>query len=152
MTEISPESIDGIVHALYACISGVAGAKRDWERFEALFLPGARLVPTRPRPEGGAIAEVLDVGGYVASRSPFFAQNDFFEGETARRIFRFGHVAHVLSAYEARRRPGGELLWRGINSLQLFHDGRRWWITSISWDNERPDNPMPDWARPSGQD
>lgn len=152
MDESDPglESIDGVVATLYGCISGPAGAARHWERFRGLFLPGARLVPTRRNPEGIAVADVFDVDGYIASRSPYFAGNDFFESEIARQAFRFGHVAHVLSAYEARRRPEGEILWRGINSLQLFHDGRRFSIVSIFWDVERPDNPMPAWARPGG--
>ena len=32
---------------------------------------------------------------------------------------------------------------RGINSIQLFHDGTRWWVATIMWDSERPDNPIP---------
>ena len=32
---------------------------------------------------------------------------------------------------------------RGVNSFQLLNDGKRWWIVSIFWDSERPDNPLP---------
>ena len=32
---------------------------------------------------------------------------------------------------------------RGINSIQLVRDGKRWWIASVVWDTERPDNPIP---------
>ncbi len=140
-------SIDAIVAALYECISGPAGAPRNWDRERALLAPGARLIPTRPLPDGGFAADVFDLDGYIASRSPYFAKNDVFERETARRTFRFGSMAHVLSAYELRRGPEGEILWRGINDIQLFHDGARWWVMSIFWDNERPDNPLPDWAQ-----
>jgi hypothetical protein len=137
-------SIDGIVRALYEVISGPAGAPRDWDRERKLFHPGARLVPTRTRPEGGAAADVFDVEGYVASRSTMFAKDSFFETEVARRSFVFGHIAHVLSAYELRRAPGEKPFVRGINSIQLFHDGGRWWVLSIVWDNERPESPLPD--------
>jgi hypothetical protein len=142
------QSIDAILRAVYETISGPAGP-RDWDRERGLFAPGAILAPTRPHPEGdGATAELFDLDGYIASRSPFFAENDFYEREIARQTFRFGNIAHVLSAYAAFRQPGDpEPLWRGINSLQLYYDGRRWWIVSILWDNERPDNPLPDWAR-----
>jgi hypothetical protein len=136
-------SIDGIVRALYEVISGPAGAPRDWERERKLLFPGARLIPTRPGPEG-AIADVFDVEGYIASRSPLFEKNAFFETELARRTFVFGSIAHVLSAYELRRAPGEEPFVRGVNSIQLFHDGSRWWVLSIAWDNERPGNPLPD--------
>jgi len=136
-------SIDAIIRAVYDVISGPAGA-RDWERERTLFFPGARLIPTRPGPEGGATADAFDVEGYIASRTPFFAENAFYESEVSRRTFRFGNIAHVLSSYEARRAPGQKPFLRGINSFQLFHDGRRWWVLSIAWDNERPGNPLPE--------
>jgi len=28
-------------------------------------------------------------------------------------------------------------LKRGVNSIQLFHDGERWCVVSVLWDNER---------------
>src|SRR5215467_13957232 len=99
------ESIDGVVRALYEVISGPAG-DRDWDRERSLFLPGARLVPTRPLPGHGAAAaaaDVLDVEGYIASRQPMFAVQSVWETEIARQTFVFGSVAHVLSSYELRR-------------------------------------------------
>ncbi len=33
---------------------------------------------------------------------------------------------------------------RGINSFQLFNDGKRWRVVTIYWDAERPGNPIPD--------
>jgi hypothetical protein len=129
-------SIDGILRALYETISGPAGT-RDWERERRLFLGGGHLVPTRPLPEGGAAADVFDVDGYIASRTPFFAANDFWEIEIGRRVERFGSIAQAWSAYEARPSPDGPVIKRGVNSVQLFYDGTRWWIVSILWDNER---------------
>lgn len=137
-------SIDGIIRALYEVISGPAGAPRDWDRDRKLFIAGARLVPTRPRPEGGAIADVFDVEGYIASRSPMFEKDSFFETEIARRTFVFGNIAHILSSYELSRSPGEKPFMRGVNSIQLFHDGARWWVLSIVWDNERPGSALPD--------
>ena len=137
-------SIDGIIRAIYEVISGPAGAPRNWDRERNLFFPGARLIPTRPGPEGGAIADVFDVEGYIASRSPMFEKDSFFETEIARREFVFGNIAHVFSASELRRAPDEKPFVRGINSIQLFHDGNRWWILSIAWDNERAGTPLPD--------
>jgi hypothetical protein len=38
---------------------------------------------------------------------------------------------------------------RGINSIQPMNDGGRWWIVSVFWDAERPDNPLPaEYLRP----
>jgi hypothetical protein len=142
------ESIEGIVTALYEVVSGPAGT-RDWERERTLLHPAARLMPTRPEP-GGAVIDVFDCAGYIASRAPFFAANDFYEVEVAHRVERFGNIAHVWSTYEGRRSPEGEPFLRGINSIQLFHDGDRWWVLSVLWDNERPENPLPEeylWPR-----
>src|SRR3954447_16039299 len=106
------ESIQGIVKALYEVISGPAGT-RDWERERTLLHPQARLMPTRPREGGGGTVEVFDCDGYIRSRTPFFAANDFYEIEIAHRADRFGNIAQVWSTYEGRRAPGGEILFRG---------------------------------------
>ena len=143
-TDEDVASIDGVIRALYEVISGPAGAARDWERDRKLFFPGARLVPTRPRPEGGAVADVFDMEGYIASRTPMFEKDSFFETELARRTFVFGNIAHVLSSYELKRAPDGKPFVRGVNSIQLFHDGERWWIISIIWDNEREGVRLPE--------
>jgi len=136
-------SIDGLIRALYEVVSGPAGP-RDWERERKLFLPEARLMPSGNSPAGGNGRQVFDLDGYIGSRSSFFENNDFYEVETARRIFVFGDKAQVLSAYEGRRTPNGAPFLRGINGIQLFYDGQRWWVLSIAWDNETPDKPLPD--------
>ena len=148
MTVPNPDtiSIDAIIKALYESISGPAGAPRQWKRDRALYAPGALLIPMRPpsvTKDGLGAAEMLDIDGYVKSRTPFFATNSFYEVEIARKEFHFGAMAHVLSVYEGREAPNGKLIKRGINSIQLFHDGARWWIVTIFWDAETADKPIP---------
>jgi hypothetical protein len=135
------ESIAGIVKAIYEVISGPAGA-RDWDRERTLMHPGVRLMPTRRGPDGSPTVEILDTEGFIASRTPFFAANDFYEVETGQRVERFGDIAQVWSAYEGRRAPDGEVLFRGVNSIQLFHDGDRWWVMSVLWSNGSEGNPL----------
>jgi hypothetical protein len=136
-------SMDAILAALYDVISGPAGQARDWNRFRSLFAPGARLIPTGLTAEGQRRITVLDPDGYIARSSAALAKG-FFEKEIARKVERFGAIAHVFSSYEARRAPDDpQLLARGINSIQLFDDGTRWWIVSIYWQAERPETPIP---------
>ena len=136
-------SLDTILGALYAVISGPAG-DRDWDRFRSLFWPGARLIPTRHPPDSAAAAVVLDVDGYVGRVSGYFSQHPFYEREAARRVERFGSVAHVFSTYESRHSPSDSMPFaRGINSIQLFFDGTRWWVLTILWDAERPGLTIP---------
>jgi hypothetical protein len=132
------QRIDTLVQAIYACISGPAGAARDWDRFRALHRPDARSLRTVVDADGMPRAESFGVEDYIANVTPFFAQNPFFEVETAQRVERFGQIAHVWSRYDARPAPDSDvLLKRGANSIQLFHDGERWWVVSTIWDNER---------------
>lgn len=137
-------TIDGIIAALYDSISGPAEEKRDIVRFRSLFIEGARLIPVRPSPEGGATAEVLDVDEFFRIASENFKVAGFFEREIARRTEAFGCVTHVFSTYESRRAEGdAEPFARGINSIQLLKDGSRFRVVTIFWDFERPDNPIP---------
>lgn len=135
-------SIDAIVAALYDVISGPAGRPRDWARLRSLFIPGGRLMPTAPRPGGAVAMRVLEVNDYVALSGPQLERLGFRERELARRTEQFGHVAHVFSTYEGRTDSAGAVI-RGVNSIQLMNDGARWWVVSVFWEAERPDNPLP---------
>ncbi|HET9768390.1 MAG TPA: hypothetical protein VFS60_16180 [Thermoanaerobaculia bacterium] len=131
------EQLAALIDEFYATISGPAGP-RDWARERELFHPQARLMRTGVDEAGRPWIRVMSVDDYIEDTTPFFAANDFHEIEVARRVDRFGNWAHVRSVYEARRSPGDpELLKRGVNSIQLFHDGERWRVVSVLWDNER---------------
>jgi hypothetical protein len=137
------ESIDAIIAALYDVISGPAGQARDWPRFHSLFVPGARLIPTFVR-ENEVRHRVITPAEYAASSGPVLEERGFFEREIGRTTERFGNVAHVFSAYDSKRTPDdAEPFARGINSIQLLHDGTRWWVVTIFWDSERAGNPIP---------
>ena len=139
-------SIDAIITAAYDGISGPAGKKRDWDRERSLYYPGARLIPTAKPAENGDLApQMLDVDGFIARVEPYFAEHGFYEKEIARRTEQFGHIAHVWSTYESRHNPDDpEPFTRGINSIQLFHDGSRWWIVTIYWQQENAAHPIPE--------
>ena len=137
-------TVDGIVGALYDVISGAAGQRRNWDRFRSLFAPGARLIPTGVRPDGSHTMRVMTPEDYIATAGAGLERNGFFEREIARRSERFGNVMHVFSTYESRRTAADSAPFaRGINSIQLVHDGTRWAVISILWDSERKDNPIP---------
>ena len=142
------ESIDAIIAASYAVISGPAGTKRDWARERSLFYPGARLIPTATVPGQTNVdlaPIVLDVEGYIARVEPLFAKEGFYETEVARRTEQFGRIAQVWSTYESRHDPGEpKPFMRGVNSFQLFNDGQRWWILSVYWQHESSQYPLPE--------
>lgn len=137
-------SLDAIINALYDVISGPAGQARDWDRLRSLFAPGARLMPTATRPNGETGLLVLTVEEYIASARQYLEGEGFFEREIARRTESFGQVTHAFSTYDSKHKAEDALPFaRGINSLQLLNDGKRWWVVSIFWDAESPENPIP---------
>ena len=141
------ESLDAIIAAMYDVISGPAGKPRDWNRERSLFYPGARLMPTATiagRNDVELAPQILDVESYIARVEPLFEKSGFYETEIARRIESFGSIAHVWSTYESRRDPSDpKPFMRGINSIQLFNDRKRWWVLSIYWQHESTQQPLP---------
>ena len=143
------ESIAALITSAYKLISGDAGEKRDWNRVRSLFAPGARLIPTS-RKAGARIPddltpEPLTVEGYIARVEEYFEQNGFYEVEIARRTEQFGRIAHAFSTYESRHRlSDAKPFMRGINSIQLYHDGCRWWIVTIYWQHEQAECAIPE--------
>ncbi len=136
-------TMDSTIAALYDVISGPAGI-RNWDRFRSLFIPGARLIPTTPRPTGEVGARVMTVEDYVQRAGAFFEKEGFFEREVNRRLERFGNIAHAFSTYESRHaKDDVKPFQRGINSIQLMNDGKRWWIVTIFWQAEDEKNPIP---------
>lgn len=138
-------SVGSIVSALYAVISGDAGEKRDWARLRAMFHPDARMIPTgRRSADRPAVARSITAEEYIAMSGPLLERDGFHEREISRRVERFGHIAHVFSSYDSRRaRMDPAPFMRGINSIQLFNDGRRWWVMTVAWSQETPESPIP---------
>ncbi len=142
-------SVNAMIAALYAAVSHPDGQDPDWARMRNLFLPVGMLVP--PKGPNQDMFTVVDVDGFrdlfqqgMAAAKQRGETNAFYEIEVARQLDCFGNVCQAFSTYESRRAPTDEKpFMRGINSIQLLNDGRRWWIASIVWDSERPGNPIP---------
>jgi hypothetical protein len=138
-------TMDSIIAALYDVISGPAGQKRNWDRFRSLFVPGARLIPTGRNPQTGEVgSRVRTPEEYITRSAPLLEQNGFFEREISRQTEKFGNIAHLFSTYESRHKAEDEKPFaRGINSIQLMNDGKRWWVVTIFWQAEDDKTPLP---------
>jgi hypothetical protein len=136
-------SRDAIVAALYDSISGPPG-DRDWDRFRSLFIPEAQLIGTRKKKDGTLGYKAMTVQGYVDSAGAYFKQHGFYEREVARKMETFGSLTHIFSTYESRETKDGKPFERGINSIQLYNDGSRWWVVDVYWAGETPGNPIPE--------
>jgi hypothetical protein len=138
-------SPDAILAATYDVISGPAGQPRDWDRFRSLFVPGARLIPAVAKKAGGGYeTRVITPDEYAQKTDAYFQKNGFAEREIARKGERYGNIMQIFSTYESRHdAKDAQPFARGINSFQLFYDGARWWVVTIYWLEETPENPLP---------
>lgn len=130
-------SMDAILRATYDVLSGPAGQKRDWDRMRSLFVPNAKM-GAAVRTKSGEIKYFgFDVERYIAMDDEILAEKGFFEHELHRHVDTFGNISQVFSTYESRwKLDVAKPFERGVNSFQLFNDGKRWWIVSIYWQGE----------------
>lgn len=137
------DSIEHIIAALYASISGPAGP-RDYDRLRSLCYAGARFIPSRRDQSGKIAAFNLSAEDYINRSKPFFEKEGFFETPISNRIEVWDHIAHVWSTYQSRHTRDEPPFARGINSIELMNDGSRWWILTIYWEAEDKDHPLPE--------
>lgn len=141
-----PEDVatpEAIVAALYDVISGPKGQARDWDRFRSLFAPGARMIPSGKRKDGTTGYRMLTPEDYITLSGKMLVEEGFRERELHRVEERFGALVHVFTTYEAFREGDSKPFMRGINSIQLVNDGSRWWVLTIAWTPETPEQPLP---------
>ncbi len=136
------KSREALLAAIYDVISGPAG-ERDWNRFRSLFVPQARFTAVGRKPDGSVSVTLLGVDEFIGMAGAVFKSQGFYENAMVNRVQTFGNVSQVFSSYESRNEKGGKPFERGINSIQMFDDGKRWWVLSILWDTERQGNPLP---------
>ena len=143
-------SLDGLIAAYYDVISGPAGQPRQWSRDRTLYIPDIRFVSMGVGKDGKPVAHTMSHQQFVDASEPGLKEG-FYEKEVHRETQRFGNIAHVFSTYESRQKADGPVIARGINSIEAFWDGKRWWIASAIWDEERADNPVPAEYLPGGE-
>ncbi|WP_257449842.1 nuclear transport factor 2 family protein [Archangium lipolyticum] len=141
-----PEDVatpEALVAALYDVISGPKGQARDWDRFRSFFAPGARMIPSGKRKDGTSGFRMLSPEDYISTSGKVLLAEGFREREVHRVVERFGSLVHVFSTYEAFREGETKPFMRGVNSIQLVHDGKRWWLLTVAWTPESPEQPLP---------
>ena len=137
-------SLDSTIKTLYAVISGEKGVERNWKQFKYLFKPNAKLIPSGKSKEGVYQVRYMSPEDYIKDSGKWLIENGFFEKEIHRKIDTFGNITQVFSTYEAFYSEADKKpFMRGINSIQLLNDGKRWWIINIYWTQESKEKPIP---------
>jgi hypothetical protein len=103
-----------------------------------------RFVSIERKRDGTIEAKPISHQEFVDRSDASLVKRGFYESEIHRETQQFGQIAHVFSTYESRIKPDGPVIARGINSLELFNDGKRWWVLSVQWDEEREGLKIPE--------
>jgi hypothetical protein len=133
-------TLDQLITAIDAAVSGPANQDRTC--FRALFLPDARLIPIRIAADGAATPHILTAQDWidaVAKRGSTVLTEHQLKVKTET----WAHIAHLWSTYETRIGTDSKAADRGINSIQAIFDGKRWQVIEITWQAEKPEDPVP---------
>ena len=141
-------TVDGVMTELYASVTRTPGEPFPWDRLRAIMLPGATMLPQRQQTQGES--RIMDVDAFIAwidaAWDPVIGTpNDqgFFERQTNLIVEEYGDIAHALTTYEKGPYEPRQIIGRGINSVQLVKRDGRWYVLSITWDEENTAGPLP---------
>lgn len=136
-------TLDGIMKAYYDVVTVKKGEKISYERDSLLHISSAQVGWNQQEKGGKPHLIMVSLKEYHKLSDANLERNGFYEGEISRKVEKFGSVYHVWSTYETRNTSDGPIIGRGINSIELFFDGTRFWIITWVFDDERRDNPIP---------
>ena len=135
-------SIEAIVAASLESLSGPVGAPRQWPRYLSLLDPHARLVSVTFDPKAGTPkTNRMSRDEYVRYANDYLVSAGFVDRKLGCVTSRYGNVATARCGFEGLEQA--RRVERGVAIYQLYFDGKRWWILSVVWDQERPGNPIP---------
>jgi len=136
-------TLDGIMKAYYDVVTVKKGGKVYYERDSLLHWPGALVGSAGVGKNGKPAFRSMSLKRFHELSDPGLERDGFYEKEISRKVEQFGSIYHVWSTYESRNKPGGPIIERGINSIELYNDGIRFWILAWFFDGERKGNPIP---------
>jgi hypothetical protein len=129
-------TVNGIIHSLYDVISGPVGQERNWNDFRNLFAEDARMYIAVPTNDSGTVLKSITPDEYAQRNQTRLSDIGFNEDELYRITNTYGAGTQIFSTYESHftNKNGEEEITKGINNIQLYFDGERYFIVSIFWD------------------
>jgi len=139
-------TVNGIIHTLYDVISGPVGEERDWNLFRSLFAQDARMYIAVTDKDSGSVLKSITPEEYAERNKTRLADMGFNEEELYRVINTYGAGTQIFSTYESHftNKDGVQEITKGINNIQLYFDGERYFIVSIFWDANAKNIEVPD--------
>ena len=141
--QTDPRSIDSLLKVFYESLSFPEGKSPDWDRWRSLF---ASAISPCVRIAGDSVMQ-MDRERFIAffgGRIKNGTLRSFREKEIGRTGESYGRLAQIFSTYEKEMNLAdhGKPI-RGINSFQFLFKDNRWWITSVTWQDESPGDSIP---------
>jgi hypothetical protein len=136
-------TLDGIMKAYYDVVTIKKGEKISYERDSLLHIAGALAGNVIVDKDNRMTLSYNTLKDWHKKSDPFVEKTGFYETEIGRKVEKFGGIYHVWSTYESRYEAAGKIIDRGINSIELYFDGSRFWIITWVFDSERTGNPLP---------
>lgn len=137
-------TLDGIMKAYYDVVTVKKGEKVSYERDSLLHVPNAMAGMVQKGENGKVTVRLITLKQFHQASDAELERNGFYEAEISRKVQHFGAIYQVWSTYETRNEKNGPVIERGINSIQLYFDGTRFWILSWVFDNESNGQTIPE--------
>ena len=146
-------TVNGIIHTLYDVISGPVGENRNWNLFRSLFAENARMYIAVPGKDSSTVLKCITPEEYAERNKTRLADIGFSEDELYRITNTYGAGTQIFSTYESHftNKDGAQEITKGINNIQLYFDGERYFIASIFWDANAKNIEVPDRYLPKGR-
>ena len=127
-------TLDGIIKAYYDVVSVKKGEKVNFERDSLLHIPGVRVGSAGMDAKGAPVLHYTSLKQYHRESDAYMEKNGFYEHETSRQVQNIRNIYHAWSTYESRYTPDGKVIAMGTNSIELYFDGKRFWILGWFYD------------------
>lgn len=147
--DLPPEAIaadvanpNSLVNAYFNAISGPPGG-RNWNRVNSLFRADAQVNAVNYNEDGTAQVTFGTISDYIEGIKPFFQNHGFRQEELKRELKQYENIAQVFCSYKSVYffpEDGKSTVELGMMSIQLVFDEDRWWISSLFWNPEGPED------------
>ncbi len=126
-------TLDGIIKAYYDVVTLKKGEKVSYERDSLLHIAGVR-VGSAGVADGHPILHYTTLKEYHRQADAYMEKNGYYEHEISRKVETIRNIYHVWSSYESKYTIDGKVIAQGVNSIELYFDGKRFWILGWFYD------------------
>ena len=126
-------TLDGIIKAYYDVVTVKKGEKVSYERDSLLHIAGVR-VGSAGLADGHPFLHYTSLKEYHRQSDAYMEKNGYYEHEVSRKVETIRNIYHVWSSYESKYTIDGKVINQGVNSIELYFDGKRFWILGWFYD------------------